>query len=154
MEKAAQLEPANACKYYYNLGALYTNAGQVDPALDTFKKAITADPNCADAYYQTGINLMAKVTTTPDGKMIPAAGTSEAFQKYLSLKPDGPYAQSAKEMLTTLGSTVDNTYKNPNAPPAEEEEGRALARSPRRPAGLRDLTPKFRGGPETPAPIS
>ncbi|MGA7239264.1 MAG: tetratricopeptide repeat protein [Bryobacteraceae bacterium] len=123
LEKAAQLEPANSCKYYYNLGALYTNAGQVDPALDTFKKAITADPNCADAYYQTGINLMAKVTTTPDGKMIPAPGTSEAFQKYLSLKPDGPYAQSAKEMLTTLGSTVDNTYKNPNAPPPKKKKG-------------------------------
>jgi Tfp pilus assembly protein PilF len=123
LEKAALLEPANACKYYYNLGALYTNAGQVDPALDTFKKAITADPNCADAYYQTGINLMAKVTTTPDGKMIPVAGTTEAFQKYLSLKPDGPYAQSAKDMLTTLGSTVDSSYKNPNVPPAKKKKG-------------------------------
>jgi Tfp pilus assembly protein PilF len=123
LEKAALLEPANACKYYYNLGALYTNAGQVDPALDTFKKAITADPNCADAYYQTGINLMAKVTTTPDGKMIPAPGTVEAFQKYLAIKPDGPYAQSAKDMLTTLGSTVDNSYKNPNAPAAKKKKG-------------------------------
>ncbi len=116
LEKAAQLEPANACKYYYNLGALYTNAGQVDPAIDAFKKGITADPNCADAYYQTGVNLMAKVTTTADGKMIPPPGTVEAFQKYLSLKPDGPYAQSSKDMLTTLGSTVDSIYKNPNAP--------------------------------------
>jgi len=122
LEKAAQLEPANACKYYYNLGALYTNAGQVDPALDTFKKAITADPNCADAYYQTGINLMAKVTTTPDGKMIPVPGTTEAFQQYLKLKPDGPYAQSAKDMLTTLGSTVESGYKNPNAPPPPKKK--------------------------------
>ena len=122
LEKAAQLEPANACKYYYNLGALYTNAGQVDPALDTFKKAIAADPNCADAYYQTGINLMAKVTTTPDGKMIPVPGTTEAFQQYLKLKPDGPYAQSAKDMLTTLGSTVESGYKNPNAPPPPKKK--------------------------------
>ena len=122
LEKAAQLEPANACKYYYNLGALYTNAGQVEPALDNFKKAIAADPNCADAYYQTGINLMAKVTTTPDGKMVPVAGTTEAFQQYLKLKPDGPYAQSAKDMLTTLGSTVDNNYKNPNAPPPPKKK--------------------------------
>jgi Tfp pilus assembly protein PilF len=124
LEKAALLEPANACKYYYNLGALYTNAGQVDPALETFKKAIAADANCADAYYQTGINLMAKVTTTPDGKMVPVPGTTEAFQQYLKLKPDGPYAQSAKDMLTTLGSTVDNTYKNPNATtPAKKKKG-------------------------------
>jgi Tfp pilus assembly protein PilF len=122
LEKAALLEPANACKYYYNLGALYTNAGQVDPALDTFKKAIAADPNCADAYYQTGINLMAKVTTTPDGKMVPVPGTTEAFQQYLKLKPDGPYAQSAKDMLTTLGSTVESGYKNPNAPPPPKKK--------------------------------
>jgi tetratricopeptide (TPR) repeat protein len=123
LEKSAQLEPANACKYYYNLGALYTNAGQVDPALDAFHKGITADPNCADAYYQTGVNLMAKVTTTPDGKMVPVAGTAEAFQKYLELKPTGPYAQSAKDMLTTLGSSVENTYKNPTAPTKKKKGG-------------------------------
>ena len=135
MEKAAQLEPANACKYYYNVGALYTNAGQVDPAIDTFKKAITADPNCADAYYQTGVNLMAKVSTTPDGKMVPVPGTTEAFQKYLSLKPDGPYAQSSKDMLTTLGSTVDN--------PTRIRTLRLLRR--RRRAGFK---PKLRAGQE------
>src|ERR1700678_1233267 len=80
LEKAAQLEPANACKYYYNAGALLTNAGQVDPAIETFKKGIAADANCADAYYQMGVNLMAKVTTSPDGKMVPVPGTVEAFQ--------------------------------------------------------------------------
>jgi len=118
LEKAAQLEPANACKYYYNMGALYTNAGQVDPAIETFKKGIAADATCADAYYQMGVNLMAKVTMAPDGKtMIPVPGTVEAFQTYLKLKPDGSYAGSAKEMLTQLGSTVDSSYKNPNAPP-------------------------------------
>jgi tetratricopeptide (TPR) repeat protein len=115
LEKAAQLEPANACKYYYNAGALLTNAGQVDPAIDTFKKGIAADPKCADAYYQMGVALMSKVTTTPDGKMVPMAGTTEAFQTYLQLKPDGPYAQSSKDMLTTLGSSVASTYKDPNA---------------------------------------
>jgi tetratricopeptide (TPR) repeat protein len=122
LEKAAQLEPANACKYYYNAGALLTNAGQVDPAIETFKKGIAADANCADAYYQMGVNLMAKVTTGADGKMIPVAGTVEAFQTYLKLKPDGSYAESAKEMLATLGSTVDSSYKNPNAPPPKKKK--------------------------------
>jgi tetratricopeptide (TPR) repeat protein len=116
LEKAAQLEPAEACKYYYNAGALYTNAGQVDPAIETFKKGIAADPKCADAYYQMGVNLMAKVTMAPDGKtMIPVPGTVEAFQTYLQLKPDGPYAGPAKEMLAQLGSKIDSTYKDPNA---------------------------------------
>jgi tetratricopeptide (TPR) repeat protein len=122
LEKAAQLEPANACKYYYNAGALLTNAGQVDPAIETFKKGIAADATCADAYYQVGVNLMAKVTTSADGKMVPVAGTVEAFQQYLKLKPDGPYAQSSKEMLATLGSTVDSTYKDPNAPTPKKKK--------------------------------
>jgi tetratricopeptide (TPR) repeat protein len=115
LEKAAQLEPANACKYYFNAGALLTNAGQVDAAVETFRKGIAADDKCAEAYYQVGVNLMAKVTTSPDGKMIPVPGTIEAFQAYLRLTPNGPNAQSAKEMLDTLGSKVDSTYKDPNA---------------------------------------
>jgi hypothetical protein len=43
-------------------------------------------------------------------------GTADAFQKYLQLKPDGPFADSAKSMLASLGSTIDTSYKNPAAP--------------------------------------
>jgi tetratricopeptide (TPR) repeat protein len=121
-EKAAILEPANACKYYYNAGAILTNAGQVDPAIETFKKGIASDPKCADAYYQMGVNLVSKVTTSADGKMVPVPGTIEAFQTYLQLKPDGSYAQQSKDMLAMLGSTVDSTYKNPNAPAATKKK--------------------------------
>jgi hypothetical protein len=39
----------------------------------------------------------------------------EALQKYLALAPDGQFAQPAKDMLTTLGTSVDVSYKNPNA---------------------------------------
>ena len=47
--------------------------------------------------------------------MTPAPGTVEAFQKYLELQPDGPNAQSAKDMLTSLGSSVATTFADPNA---------------------------------------
>jgi len=39
----------------------------------------------------------------------------EAFQKYLQLAPEGSHAQEAKTMLTTLGSTLETQYKNPDA---------------------------------------
>ena len=29
----------------------------------------------------------------------------------------------AKDMLSTLGSTVDSSYKNPNAPPPKKKKG-------------------------------
>ncbi len=89
------------------------NNGQTDPAGEAFKKAIEADPNYADAQYQYGIFLIGKAKLGDDGKYVPVAGTREAFEKYLALKPDGPFAESAKGMLATLSGSVDTSYQNP-----------------------------------------
>jgi tetratricopeptide (TPR) repeat protein len=115
LEKAAQLQPASAGMYFYNLGAVLVNNGQLDPAGIAFKRAIDSDPNHADAQYQYGVYLISKATTTAEGKVIPPPGTKEAFQKYLDLKPTGPFAESAKGMLTTLEGSVQTEYQNPDA---------------------------------------
>ena len=115
LTKAAQLDPAMAAKAYYNLGANLVNTGKTDEAADFFKKAIDADPNYADAHYQYGITLMAKAQVDASGKITPPEGTAEQFQKYLELKPDGPFAQSSKDMLTQLGAKLDTTYKAPGS---------------------------------------
>ena len=111
LTKAAQLDPPQAGKYYYNMGAVLVNTGQMDAAGDAFKKALSIDPNYADAHYQYGIYLIGKATTTSDGKITPPPGTGEEFQKYLQLKPDGPFADSAKAMLATIGQTVETQFK-------------------------------------------
>jgi tetratricopeptide (TPR) repeat protein len=116
LAKAAALDPPNAGRYFYNLGALLTNNGQAEPAGQAFKKAIEADPNYADAHYQYGIYLVGKAQITPDGKVTPPPGTAEAFQKYIELKPDGPFAESAKSMLASLSGSVQTQYANPSAP--------------------------------------
>ncbi len=116
LEKAAQLDPAQAGKAYYNLGAILINSGQSDPAGEAFKKAIELDPNYADAYYQYGVVLLAKMTVAADGKATYAPGTKEAFEKYLQLKPDGVNADTAKGFMTQMGATLETTYSNPNAP--------------------------------------
>ena len=115
LAKAAQLDPPSAGKYYYNLGALLVNNNQSEPAGAAFKKAIDADPNYADAQYQYGIYLIGKAKLGADGKYDPVPGTREAFQKYLELKPDGPFADSAKGMLASLSGAVDTSYQNPAA---------------------------------------
>ncbi|HLI30377.1 MAG TPA: tetratricopeptide repeat protein [Terriglobia bacterium] len=116
LTKAAQLDPTMAAKAYYNMGANLVNSGNSDQAADFFKKAIDADPNYADAHYQYGICLMAKAQVdAKTGKITPPPGTAEQFQKYLELKPDGPNAQSSKEMLASLGETVETKYSNPAA---------------------------------------
>ena len=116
LEKAAQLDPPGAGRYFYNMGALLVNGGQSEAAGESFKKAITLDPNYADAQYQYGVFLAAKATADAKGVIVPAPGTIDALQKYLELKPDGPNAASAKDLITQLGSTVNTTFSNPNAP--------------------------------------
>ena len=115
LTKAAQIDPPNAGRYFYNLGALLVNAGQNDPAGEVFKRAIEADPNYADAHYQYGVSLISKAQTTPDGKFIPPPGTREAFEKYLQLKPDGPFAESAKGMIASMETGIETKYVNPDA---------------------------------------
>lgn len=109
-EKAATLDPAQAGRYYFNLGAHLTNRGQIDAALVAFDKAIAADPAKAEAYYQRGVTLLQKATFGKDGKIVAAPGTSEAFNKYLELEPEGRFSKEAKDMLAYIGSKVETTY--------------------------------------------
>jgi len=118
LDKAAQLDTAGAGKYYYNMGALLVNSGQSEAAGASFKRAVEADPSYADAQYQYGLYLASKADTDKTGKVIAPPGTIEALQQYLNLKPDGPMAASAKELISSLGGTVTATFSNPSAKPA------------------------------------
>jgi tetratricopeptide (TPR) repeat protein len=115
MSKAAQIDPPGAGKYYYNLGAILVNIGQTDPAAEAFQKSIAADPNYADAYYQYGVSLMAKAKIGDDGKVTPAPGTVEAFQKCLSFGDKCTFAQQCNDSIAALGASIDTKYSDPNA---------------------------------------
>ena len=108
-ELSAQTDPSSAAQAYFNMGAVLTNAGKVDEAIVAFDKCIDADPTRAEAYYQKGVNLLGKATLQGD-KTVPAPGTVEALQKYLEIAPTGPNAQSAKDLLASLGAKVETTY--------------------------------------------
>jgi tetratricopeptide (TPR) repeat protein len=108
-EMAAQADPSSVAQSYFNIGAVYTNAGRPDDANAAFDKCIAADPTRAEAYYQKGVNLLGKATLKGD-KTIPAPGTVEALQKYLELAPTGPNAQAAKDLLASLGQSIETSY--------------------------------------------
>jgi tetratricopeptide (TPR) repeat protein len=110
LTKAAQIDPTQAGKYYYNLGAVLVNTGQTGASEDFFKKAIEADPNYADAQFQYATALSAKLSTGPDGKVIAPAGMQEALNKYLELQPNGQFAEAAKGMLQMIGATIQTDY--------------------------------------------
>ena len=106
---AAQVDPSSAGQYYFNTGAVLTNAGKVDDAIQAFDKVIAADPNRADAYYWKGVNMIGKATLQGQ-KMVAPPGTAECFQKYLELQPTGTYADPAKQMLASIGASVETSF--------------------------------------------
>ena len=118
-EAAAKADPTQAGTAYFNIGAVYTNAGRVDDANAAFDKCIAADPTRADAYYQKGVNLLGKATLQGN-KTIAPPGTAEALQKYLELAPNGPNAQSAKDLLASIGSTVETSFGKKKTPPPKK----------------------------------
>jgi tetratricopeptide (TPR) repeat protein len=113
--KAAQLDQAHAGTYFFNEGAILTNAGKVDQAIAAFDRVIAADPTKAAAYYWKGVNLLGKATLKGD-KMLAPEGTAEAFQKYLELEPEGKLAQPAKDMLASIGATVETGFGTKKKP--------------------------------------
>jgi tetratricopeptide (TPR) repeat protein len=115
LNKAATLDPTQAGKYYYNLGAVLANVNQADAAGEAFQKAMSTTPPYVEAYYQYGLVLVGKATVGPDGKVQPPAGTIEALQKYLELAPNAPNAQPAKDLLASLGGSIETGFEKPGA---------------------------------------
>jgi tetratricopeptide (TPR) repeat protein len=121
LEKAASLDPANAGKYFFNLGAMLTNLGQAEAAGAAYKKAIDADPNFAEAQFQYAMYLSSKMPAPgPDGKLVAPPGMKEALEQYLRLKPSGPDAEAATNLLSMIGTSLQTTYENPNKKPAKK----------------------------------
>jgi len=116
---AAQLDPTGAAQYYFNEGAVMTNTGKVDDAIAAFDKAIAADPNRADSYYWKGVNMIGKATLKGD-KMVAPDGTAEAFNKYLELQPNGPFAEPAKQMLASIGASIETSYGTKKGKPVKK----------------------------------
>lgn len=102
LEEAARIEPANAGRYFYNLGAILINSDHAPEAGRAFRRSIQADPNYADSHYQYGVWLMGEAKVGADGKVQAPRAVAE-FDAYLRLEPYGKNAQSARTMLQTLG---------------------------------------------------
>lgn len=115
LNKAAQLDPTNAGRYYYNLGAVYVNNGQPAAAETAFKKSIEVNPDYADAQFQYATALSAKLATGADGKVVAPEGMKDALEKYLQLEPTGQFADAAKGMLQMIGATIQTDYSKKGA---------------------------------------
>ena len=110
---AAQKDPKAAYMHYSNEAIMMDRAGQVDATVAAADKAIAADPTKPIPYYLKGKALINKATVDPKtNKIIAPPGCAEAYQKYLELDPNGPFSADAKNILTEIGTTVENKYKS------------------------------------------
>jgi len=111
-EAAVKGDPKNAAMYYGNEAIMMDRAGQVDATVAAADKAIAADPNKPIPYYLKGKSLITKATVDPKTQKITAPpGTAEAYQKYLDLAPDGPFANDAKAILAQLGTKQKTSFR-------------------------------------------
>jgi tetratricopeptide (TPR) repeat protein len=93
---------------YKNVAIVLTNKGDLADAITPLQKATQLNPQDALAWKLLGDALTNTITSkSEDGKMVYLIhpGTIEAYQRYLQLEPNGPYAgqvQAAVEGLTKL----------------------------------------------------
>jgi len=111
--RAASLDPSRAGLYYRNEAVIFYQLGNVEAQVAAAELAIQADPTSALPYYLKAQGLVSKTTLDPrTSKLAPPPGCVEAYQKYLELAPDGPYAKDARGVLAALSSAVTSSYSN------------------------------------------
>lgn len=104
---------------YRNVAIVLTNKGKLADAIAPLQKATQLNPQDALAWKLLG-DALTSITTTKleDGKpvyVVPPA-TVEAYQRYLMLEPNGPYAGQVREALKGLEKLT-----KPVAKPGEQK---------------------------------
>jgi tetratricopeptide (TPR) repeat protein len=119
--KSAEMDPANAAKAYRNFAIVLFNAGKLQgsPAPEFLQKATQLEPNNVQGWYLLGVALAANMIVKQDGDKMTFTllpGTAEAFQKAISLDPNGPFAAQAKQQideLKAMGVGIDTKVSTP-----------------------------------------
>ena len=89
-EKAVEVNPGDAGASFYNVGVVLTNAGQTQAAAQVFERATEVDPDNADAFFQLGLSYVGSDLL---------AEAVPVFEKYLELVPEGPDADTARQLI-------------------------------------------------------
>ena len=111
-DAAALANPKAAAVYLKNQTVIYYQIGNPTAQVAAADKAIAADPNNALLYYLKAQGLVGNATVDPKtNKIVLPPGCAEAYQKYLELAPNGPYAADAKNILDSAGQKIASSYK-------------------------------------------
>jgi len=100
---AVKVYPVGAAQYRHNEAVAFFSAGYPDGQVTAATEAIALDPTRAANYYFKAQGLVGKATIDSAQKMVLPPGCAEAYQKYLELEPNGPFAADAKGVLAAAG---------------------------------------------------
>ncbi len=101
-ESAVKDDPKNAAVYYGNEAIMMNRVGNIDATVAAANQAIAANPSNPIPYYLKGQALISGATIGKAGKIVAPPGCAEAYEKYLELAPNGPFAVQVKAILTSI----------------------------------------------------
>lgn len=111
-DAAAKANPPSADLYLRNQAVIFFQAGNADAQVAAADEAIKNNPNDALVYYLKGQGLVQKATVDPKtSRIVLPEGCAEAYQKYLELAPNGPYAGEVQAILQQAGQKISSSYK-------------------------------------------
>jgi tetratricopeptide (TPR) repeat protein len=110
-DAAAKADPTRGPLYLKNETIIFFQQGNADAQSTAADEAIKANPNDPILYYLKGQALVQKATIDPKTqRIVLPADCTAAYQKYLELAPDGPFATEVAGILQQAGEKVSSSY--------------------------------------------
>jgi tetratricopeptide (TPR) repeat protein len=111
-DAAAKADPTRAPIYLRNQTIIFFQQGNSDAQGAAADAAIKLNPSDPILYYLKGNALVQKAGVDPKThEIVLPEGCAEAYQKYLELAPNGPYAGEVASILQSAGQKVSSSYK-------------------------------------------
>jgi tetratricopeptide (TPR) repeat protein len=115
-DAAAKADPTAAAIDFKNEAIIFYQENNNSAEAAAADEGIKIDPNDAILYYIKGQGLVANATVDPKtNRIVLPPDCTAAYQKYLDLAPDGPYANEVAGILQQAGEKISSSYKAPKA---------------------------------------
>jgi len=115
-DAAAKADPANAALFLRNEAVIFYQLNNNAAEAAAADEGIKVDPTQALLYYIKGQGLIANATVDPKtNRIVLPPDCVAAYQKYLELAPDGPYAGEVAGILQQAGEKISSSYKAPKS---------------------------------------
>jgi len=115
-DAAVKADPSRAAFHLRNEAVIFFQEKNADAQVAAANEALAVDPNQPILYYIKGQGLIQQATIDPKtNRIVLPPDCTEAYQKYLTLSPSGPYAGEVKGILDQAGQKVESNFKAPKA---------------------------------------